>query len=261
MPAEAPLELSRDGAVLTLTLNDLATRNALSPALYDMLGAALAELDLKETGAVILTGAGGHFCSGGNVKRLAANRAGKPEEQRERIELLHRLIRALRATSVPVIAAVEGAAGGAGFSLALACDMIVAAENARFRMAYVRIGLTPDGGGTAFLSRALPPQIVSELVMLGDDIDAPRLHALGVVNRISRPGAALGDAMALAKQLADGPREAIGRAKKLLEAARGASLEAQLDREAEAFVEGLFGHEAGEGTAAFAEKRKPVFNG
>ncbi len=261
-PAPVPTEvrIARDGPVLVLTLDGPATRNALGADVYQTLGAALAAAATDPAiGAVVLGGAGGHFCSGGNIRALSANRARTPADQRARIELLHGLIRAVKASPKPVIAAVEGAASGAGFSLALACDLLVAAEDARFTMAYVKVGLTPDGGGTASLARLLPPQLVAEATLLGDPIAAPRLHALGVVNRLTRPGEALTAARDLARRLAEGPAATLARAKALLAGAADGSFDAQLDREADAFVASLFAEEAGEGLAAFLEKRPPTF--
>jgi enoyl-CoA hydratase/carnithine racemase len=254
-----PYRIHRDGPVLVLTFDDPATRNALAPDIYDAFAGALLEAD-EGVRAVVLTGAGGTFCSGGNVRRLEAARAGSIPEQRARIERLHGLVRAIQDARAPVIAAVEGWASGAGFSLALACDLLVAADDARFSMAYVRVGLSPDGGATAFLAAALPPQAAAEILLTGDPVPAPRLHALGVANRLAAPGRAFPEALALAHRLAVGPPLAMGRAKALLAAARGgASLAEQLDREADAFAEQLFTDEAGEGLAAFRERRTPRF--
>jgi len=262
-PAEPPateVRVARDGAVLTLTLDGPATRNALGAEVYRALGEAIAAAaDDAEIGAVVVTGAGSHFCSGGNIHALRANRRRTPAEQRARIELLHGLIRAVKASPKPVIAAVEGWASGAGFSLALACDLLVAAEDARFSMAYVKIGLTPDGGGTASLARMLPPQLAMEAALLGEPLAATRLHALGVVNRLVPPGTALAAALELARRLANGPGAAIARAKTLLAGAADVPFATQLDREADAFVTSLFAEEAGEGLAAFLAKRPPAF--
>lgn len=259
-PPATEVRVGRDGPVLTLTLDGPATRNALGADVYAALGAAItAASGDPEIGAIVLTGVGGHFCSGGNIHALRANRQRTPAEQRARIELLHGLIRAVKASPKPVVAAVEGAASGAGFSLALACDLLVAAEDARFSMAYVKIGLTPDGGGTASLARMLPPQLATEAALLGEPIGAARLHALGVVNRLTPPGSAVASAHELAHRLANGPAEAIARAKTLLAGAADVPFETQLDREADAFVTSLFAEEAGEGLAAFLAKRPPVF--
>ena len=132
--------------------------------------------------------------------------------------------KAIRACPKPVIAAVEKVAAGAGVSLALACDLIVSSREARYVVAYVKIGLSPDGGATASLMRLLPRQLVTELCLFGDPVGAETLHRHGVINRLTEPGAALDEAMALARRLADGPQNAIGRIKQLLDAASGQQL-------------------------------------
>ena len=155
-----------------------------------------------------------------------------------------------------MIAAVEGAAAGGGFSVCLGCDLIVAAEDARFVMSYVRLALTPDGGGSDSLARALPPQTALELLLDGGVCGAARLHALGVVNRVVPHGEALATAMAWARRLADGPFEAQADIKRLVHAARGRPRRAQLDAERDAFVRHLHGEACGAGLAAFLAGRR-----
>ncbi|GAA0585116.1 enoyl-CoA hydratase [Caenispirillum bisanense] len=250
--------MRRQGRVLVLTLDDPATRNALHPSVYIAGLAALQDADADpEMGAVVLTGAGGTFCSGGNIARLRARREQPPAVQRESIEHLHAFIRALRRSPLPVVAAVEGSAAGAGWSLVLAADLVVAAREARFSMAYVKVGLNPDGGASAFLARALPPPLAAEMLFEGAPVAAERLHALGLVNRLTEPGGAYTDALAWAERLADGPRAALGRAKRLLESALRHNLDTQLDLEAELLTEAVHHPEAGEGLTAFLEKRRP----
>lgn len=139
---------------LVLKLSNPGARNALHP---DMYAAGIEALSTAERDnsvrAIVLTGADNFFCAGGNLNRLLENRAKDPSVQAESIDLLAEWISALRASTKPVIAAVEGAAAGAGFSLALACDLIVAADDAKFVMSYARVGLTPDGGASWFLTR------------------------------------------------------------------------------------------------------------
>lgn len=255
---ETPLDVRRDGPVLVLTMNDPETRNALQPALYERGLAALREAAGDDAvRALVLAGAGGTFCSGGDLRRLA--RPGYVAG-RESIDAFHAFIQALRETPVPVIAAVEGAAAGAGFSMAAACDLVVAARDARFVMAYVRVGLNPDGGASALLSRGLPHQLVSEILFDGGVIAPDRLHALGLVNRVVEPGAAFDVAREWAGRLAAGPRAALGRAKKLVEGARRNTLAVQLDLEADLFLEAANHPEAAEGMAAFLEKRPAIFS-
>jgi enoyl-CoA hydratase/carnithine racemase len=254
------LRTSREGRVLTLTLNDPATRNSLSTQMYvggraEILNAAGDD----DVGAIIITGAEGNFCSGGNITRLRESIEASPADRRIGVDALHGWIKAIRDCPKPIIAAVEGAAAGAGCSLALACDLIVSADTARFVVAYVKIGLNPDGGSTAFFNRGLPPQLVAELCFFGDPIGAERLHQLGVVNKLTAPGSALDEATAWATRLANGPSAAISRAKALISAARHNSFEAQLDMEADLITQARDHPEAAEGLNAFLEKRKPDF--
>jgi len=151
----ATLKSQCHGSTLVLTIHNPEHRNALGPEIYvagiEALIAAERNADVR---SVIITGEGGTFCAGGNLQRLLANRQQPPEVQAESIEALHSWIEAVRSFPKPVVAAVEGACAGAGFSLALACDLVVAARNAVFVMAYVNVGLSPDGGATWQLLRA-----------------------------------------------------------------------------------------------------------
>src|SRR5690349_9481345 len=187
MPAE--LKSTSQGRTMVLTISNPEHRNALGPEMY---AAGVEALNVAETSAevrsVVITGEGSLFSAGGNLQRLQANREQPPEFQAQSIEGLHSWIEAIRTFPKPVIAAVEGAAAGAGFSLALACDLIVAAEDAVFVMAYSNVALSPDGGASWSLVRALPRQLASELLLGGERIGARRLHELGVVNRVASPG-------------------------------------------------------------------------
>ncbi len=249
-----------EGSVRILVNSNPAARNAITPALYDALPAALnAAAADPAIGAIVFTGEGDFFCAGGDLRQLATRRDLAPHERREKIERLHALVRAIRACPKPVIAAVEGAAAGAGMSLALACDLLVASNKAFFTMAYVKVGLSPDGGAASFLSQFLSRQQMMELCLLGERIPAERLHALGAVNRLSEPGAALAEAIALAERIAAGPANAASRIKQLCEHAGHASLDDQLDLEAQLMAESQGDDEAQEGIKAFFEKRAPDF--
>lgn len=257
---DAPLLVRREGAVLVLSNNDPATRNALSPKFYAALTQALADAASDATvGAVVLTGEGGHFCSGGNLNQLAKRRELPVEERRARLEGLHGLVRAVRDCPKPVIAAVEGAAAGAGLSLALACDMLVAAKNAVFSVAYVKVGLTPDGGATAFLAEFVSRQVLTELCLTGERLSGERMAQLGPVNRLAEPGDALAQALVLARQIAAGPDQAMARIKHLCRQAPHHTLEEQLDMEAQYMVLSQATAESQEGIGAFLAKRSPDF--
>lgn len=243
-----------------ITLSDPGSRNALSPVLYAALIEALdTATDDPEVRSVVITGAEGHFCAGGHLQRLSRARQAPREEQAQAINALHALIETLRSVPKPVIAAVEGAAAGAGFSLALACDLMVAARDARFVLAYGRVGLTPDGGATWFLSRSVPAQQVREWIWLAEPVPAERLAQLGVINRLCEPGAALSQALSIAQHLARMAPNAVSGAKQLLAAVDGRALQVQLDAERDAFLDQLFHDNGGEGIEAFLQRRTPQF--
>lgn len=250
----------RRGRVLAVTLSNPAARNAITPDLYrqalPLFRAASADAGI---GAIVLAGEGEHFCGGGNLNRLLAQRGLPPETQRANLDAFHEWVMTLEACPKPILAAVEGAAAGGGFSLSLACDLIVAAEDAKFVMSYVRVGLSPDGGGSDALAHKVPSQAALELMLEGGAVSAARLHALGVVNRVVPRGQALAEALAWAERLAQGPAGAQARIKQLIYAARGRTRREQLDAERDAFVESLYSDEAGEGIQAFLEKRTPRF--
>jgi len=250
----------REGAVLVLSNNNVAARNALSPEFYAAVTAALRDAAADPAvGAIVLTGEGGHFCAGGDLRQLAKRRELPVQERRAKLEGLHDLIRSVRDCPKPVIAAVEGAAAGAGLSLALACDMLVAAKNAVFSVAYVKVGLTPDGGATAFLAEFVSRQLLTELCLTGERISGERLHALGPVNRLAEPGHALADAVALAGQIAGGPGQAMAWIKELCRQAPRNTLQEQLELEAQYMVRAQETEESREGIGAFLEKRTPDF--
>ncbi|MFT3721932.1 oxepin-CoA hydrolase, alternative type [Pseudorhodoferax sp.] len=255
-----PLLSRREGAVLVLSNNNVAARNALSTEFYEALGAALREAAADPTvGAIVLTGEGGHFCAGGDLRQLATRRELLVVERVAKVEALHDMIRGVRDCPKPVVAAVEGAAAGAGLSLALACDMLVAARNAVFSVAYVKVGLTPDAGATAFLSEFVSRQVLTELCLTGERMSGERLHQLGPVNRLAEPGQALADAIALARQIADGPEHAMARIKRLCREAPRNTLEQQLDLEARCMLLSQETEESREGIAAFLGKRAADF--
>ena len=256
----APLLSRRDGDVLILSNNNVAARNALSPEFYAAIAQALADAAADPAvGAIVLTGEGGHFCAGGDLRQLARRRELPIEERRAKIEGLHDMIRAVRDCPKPVIAAVEGAAAGAGLSLALACDMLVAARDAAFSVAYVKVGLTPDGGATAFLSEFVSRQVLTELCLTGERVSGERMHQLGPVNRLAEPGQALAEAVQLAQRIATGPMQAMARIKEQCRQAPRNTLEQQLELEARSMVLSLETEESREGMGAFFEKRTADF--
>jgi enoyl-CoA hydratase/carnithine racemase len=175
--------------------------------------------------------------------------------QAQSIESLHNWIETIRAFPKPVIAAVEGACAGAGFSLALSCDLLVAAQDSVFVMAYSNVGLSPDGGASWSMVRALPRATAMQLLLCGDRIDAGRLQALGVVNQVSAPGEALASALTLAEKLNARAPNAMASIKELVNDAQTTPLHTQLAAERDHFVRNLHHANGGEGIAAFLDKR------
>ena len=234
-------------------------RGALTPALYDCIADAMTRAEDPRIRAVILTSEGGFFCAGGDMNVLIERRKLSEAERRERVDGLHDLVRAMRASPVPLIAAVEGGAAGAGLSLALACDLIVATKEAKFTAAYVKAGLVPDAGLTSALARMLPRPLAMEMCLLGRPVMAGKFAELGAISRLCAEGDALSEALLLADTLAAGPRAAQGEIRRLVAEAYEAREADQLNAERDAMARAAGGDEAAEGIAAFLEKRKAQF--
>jgi enoyl-CoA hydratase/carnithine racemase len=247
-------------SALVLTLSGPATRNSLSPALNAAMLEALARAESDpEIRCVVLRGDGAHFCGGGNLQRLQQVRSGDPAVQVESLTLLHGVVEALVTLPKPAIAAVEGFAAGAGCALVLACDLVVAAEDARFVFSYGRVGLSPDGGSTWQLARRLPRALALKTLWLPEPMPARQWQAHGLVTEVVDHGLALSHALALAERLAAMAPNVLASTKELLNAALDATLREQLDRESDHFVHNLFHANGGEGLAAFLDKRPPRF--
>ena len=248
------------GQTLVLTLSNPTLRNALAPEMYiagiEALNAAESNSEIR---SVIITGEGAHFCAGGNLQRLLANRKQAKEVQAQSIDGLHTWMEAIHTFPKPVIAAVEGAAAGAGFSLVLMCDLVVAARDSIFVMAYSSIALSPDGGGSWNLSQALPRQIAAELMLLGERISADRLHALGSINRLVESGTALTQALDLAERINSRAPNAMQSIKELINDAANQSLHMHLAQERDHFVNNLHHANSGIGISAFLNKEKPIY--
>ncbi|MDO5693157.1 MAG: enoyl-CoA hydratase [Pseudomonadota bacterium] len=256
----AELRSTYEDSTMVLTISNPEHRNALGPEMY---AAGVEALNIAETNpdvrCVVLTGEGDTFCAGGNLQRLLANRQRPPEVQAQSIESLHNWIEAIRTFPKPVIAAVEGPAAGAGFSLALACDLIVAARNAVFVMAYSSVALSPDGGGSWSLAHALPRQLVNELLMSGERIGAQRLHDLGVVGRLCDAGQALGTALEWSEKLSQRAPNVMTSIKELVGEAIANDLPTHLAAERDHFVRNLHHPNGGIGITAFLNKQTPKY--
>jgi 2-(1,2-epoxy-1,2-dihydrophenyl)acetyl-CoA isomerase len=254
----AEVEATRDGAVLTVTLNRPDVLNALNGPMHEALGAALQAAADDEIRAVVVTGAGRGFCVGQDLTEFRSVSGEIADHLRARY---HPNIRAIRALEKPVIAAVNGPAAGAGLSLACACDIRIAADDAAFIPAFVNIGLVPDSGGTYFVHRLLGTPRAFEWMSSGRSLSAAEAHAWGIVSEVVESGALADRAAALAAKLAALPTRAIAMTKRLFDHADTASLEEQFELEAELQSAATKTADFAEGVAAFLEKRPSRFEG
>ena len=254
----------KDGDVSVITLNRPDALNALSLQLTEDLDRAVRQAIGDGARAIVLTANGRAFCSGGDLREMKSmwEKEGRIEAFLEDpLAALHGLIRLIRETPIPFIAAVNGVCAGAGTNLALACDLVVAADNATFNEAFVKIGLTPDCGGSFFLPRAVGEKLAAELFMTGESVAAERAAQFGLVNRVVPTDDLLVDTLMFARQLAQAPTAGVGRIKRLLNATFSNSLEQQLDLEHELQIESGRSGDFREGVTAFFEKRAPKFTG
>ena len=252
------LRSEQDGAVLTLTLHRPEALNALNAELRGALLAAFKAAGRDDAvHAVIVTGAGRGFCAGADLR----GGTGEREFRRVLTAEYNPLIEAIRTLPKPVVAAVNGAAAGAGMSLALAADLVIAVEGARFVPAFGRIGLVPDSGLTRTLVRGLGRHRAFEILLGERHLHAEDAQQLGLVAAVVPPDALVETARALADRLANGPTLGIGLTKRLVNAAEDATLAEALA--AEAALQELAGRteDHAEGVAAFGEKREPAFKG
>jgi 2-(1,2-epoxy-1,2-dihydrophenyl)acetyl-CoA isomerase len=254
------LRVEVDGPVATLTLDRPEALNALTVPVKVALREALESIASdRAVRAVILTGAGRAFCAGQDLaERDEPDAAPLEIEVRERY---NPIIRALRSMGQPVIAAVNGVAAGAGASLAFACDLRIASEDARFVLAFGRIGLVPDSGATWFLPRLVGPAKAAELALVGDPVDAAEALRLGLVSKVVPGPELMTEARTLAARLAEGAPLALALTKGALQRAMTIDLDEALEGEAK--LQGIAGASAdhAEGLAAFREKRPPRFTG
>ena len=251
--------------VAVLTLNRPDRLNAMSPPMLDALLEALPRLAADpEVGVVVLTGAGRGFCAGGDVKAMAEGRefgGTTLEEKAQALRSRMEVSRWLHEMPKPTIAMVRGAAAGAGLSLALACDLRVASDSARFATAFARVGYSGDFGGSWFLTQLVGTAKARELYLTADIVDAQQALALGIVNRVVPDVRLEDETMALAARLARGPRIAYRYMKRNFNAAESGTLKDLLDLEAWHHTRCGMTEDHREAAKAFVEKREPVFRG
>jgi 2-(1,2-epoxy-1,2-dihydrophenyl)acetyl-CoA isomerase len=252
---------THDAGVLTLTLNRPEALNALN---RDLTGALRVGMEAAArdpvVGSVIITGAGRAFCAGADLKDVVARReAGERDLGNDLRTNYTPMIRAIRACPKPVIAALNGTAAGAGLSLALACDLRIAAAGTPLIVVFVRVGLVPDAGSLFFLTRMLGLSKATELAMSGDPLMAEDAHQLGLVAAVVPPEQLIAAAMARARRLSDGPRQTYALIKHGLERVLDLDLEQAMELESQLQSLAAETPDAKEAIQAFLAKRKPQF--
>jgi 2-(1,2-epoxy-1,2-dihydrophenyl)acetyl-CoA isomerase len=252
------VEITRDGAVLTITLNRPDVLNALNKSVHDGIHAGLEQAKDPSVRAVVITGAGRGFCVGQDLQEFSAGAGSVADNLRENY---HRNVLAIRALEKPVIAAVNGPAAGAGVSLAFACDVRIASDAASFVPAFVKIGLVPDSGGTWLVRRVLGAARAFEWLATGRRLPAEEARTWGVVSEVVPAAELVERTKEVAELFAAMPTRAVWETKRLLDAAETATLEEQLELEATTQAELTQTFDFGEGVGAFLEKREPGFTG
>jgi 2-(1,2-epoxy-1,2-dihydrophenyl)acetyl-CoA isomerase len=256
------LELRDKVAVIVLNRPDRL--NALTVAVAEDFIAAVNDAVEKGARAVVLTGAGRAFSAGGDLREMQeiASKEGRVEAFfDEPLRLLNEVVLLIRSVPIPFVAAVNGIASGGGCNLALACDVVIAARSAKFNQAFIKIGLSPDCGGTFFLPRLIGLRRAVELMLTGDLVEAERAQQIGMINSVVEDDELMKHALAIAEKLADAPTAAIGQIKQLVDASAGAELAAQLDRERLSQIKMGQTKDFAEGVTAFLEKRPARFTG
>ena len=256
---EQPILLTREGAVAHLRFNRPGRMNAIdvatSRALLECTQQIVADPSVR---AVVLSGEGRAFGAGGDLKVLVEDPVAFAPAV---LEPLHGALKLLGAMPAPMIASLHGVVAGGSLSVAMSCDLAVAEEGTRFNLSYVNVGASCDGGASWALPRLVGMRNALAIALLGDTFDAAEAWRLGLVQQVVPAGQGLATSMALARRLAAGPTQAIGRIKELLRTWFKHNLPAQLDREREAFVANAASEDFREGLAAFVAKRKANFQG
>jgi len=256
MASGEEIRFEQRGGVAVLTIDRPAVRNAVDRPSAQRIAAAIDELEQREDlAAGVIVGAGGTFSAGMDLKALVATGEPPIDPKRGAFGLCR------KPPQKPLVAAVEGAAYGGGFEIALACDCIVAAEDARFALPEVKRGLLAGAGGVMRLPRRLPRNLTAELVMTGEPLGARRAHELGLVNRLTAPGDALEQALELAAAIAANAPLAVRTSKRIVAESASWAEEEMFDRQEPLANMVRESDDAAEGTRAFVEKRAPRWTG
>lgn len=257
------IDIAEDANIVTITLNRPEKLNAFVGHMRRDLAEALEEAASDHSvRVVIITGAGRAFCAGGDVGFMAELIENKDSEEFSRLlGAARRVITTIRQMTKPVIAAINGPASGAGFNLALACDLRIASTAATFSQSFVKVGLHPDWGGTYFLPRMVTANKACEMFFLGDAIDAEEALNLGLVNRVVKPEELESTTRQLAERLRDAPPISIAAAKQAIYMSHASDLEEMLRYENEAQLRCFDSEDGREGIRAFLDKRVPKFKG
>lgn len=255
------LLIDRYEYVTVLTLNQPEVRNAVDPEVMTRLHEALLACENDDTRVVVLTGAGGAFSSGANIKKAVANGFSADEMHRVLDEVYGPTLKAIRSLSMPVIAAVDGYAAGIGCDMALACDVRLVSERGRFAELFIRVGLVPDGGGTYLLPRIVGLGRALELMFTGMDVDAAEAYRIGLANRVYPVGTFMDDVLSYAATLSKQSPQALRRGKAAMLESLNSSYEDALKREHQHQREIFSSDDGVEGFLAFAQKRPPVWKG
>ena len=259
----APILVSRDAGVLSLTLNRPDKLNAFNPEMHQLLREALEEArDEAAVRAVLLTGSGRGFCAGQDLSERNVSADAAPIDLSVSLGSNYNpLVRRLRALPKPVVCAVNGVAAGAGANIALACDIVLAARSASFVQSFSRLGLVPESGGTYFLPRLVGSARAMGLALLGERLSAEEAQRWGLIWKAVDDERLVEEATGIAQTLAAGPTKGYGLIKRAIQASAGNSLDAQLDLERDLQREAGFSEDYREGVAAFMQKRKPQYKG
>ncbi|RYF82428.1 MAG: enoyl-CoA hydratase [Comamonadaceae bacterium] len=257
--SQSPLQIGREGAVVSLQFNRPAALNAIDVPMAQAFLAAVKAIAADDTvRAVLLRGSGKGFMAGGELAILQADPI---QGAADLIGPLHEAVALLATVNAPVVAQVHGVAAGAGLSLMLQADFVLCAEGTRFNLAYVNLGASCDVGASWALPRWVGLRRALEIAMLGDMLDAAAAERMGLVNRVLPADALADEAMALAQRLAAGPTVALGQLRRLMRGSFDRDLPAQLEAESQAFRHCAASADFKTGVDAFFDKRKPVFNG